>query len=172
MVLIRSATEHDAVSISHVHVNSWRTTYTGIVPDQYLATLNEIERVPLWREWLTRDIRVYIAELDEKVVGFISGGPIREPVRNYDAELFAIYLLQRAQGQGIGTALLRELAASLISKGFTSMAVWVLEKNPSKHFYVKSGAQLETSKEIEIGGAKLSEVAYGWPALDAIRTPK
>lgn len=52
------------------------------------------------------------------------------------------------------------------------MAVWVLEKNPSKHFYEKSGAQLETSKEIEIGGAKLSEVAYGWPALDAIRTPK
>jgi GNAT superfamily N-acetyltransferase len=172
MVLIRSATEHDAVSISHVHVNSWRTTYTGIVPDQYLATLNEIERVPLWREWLTRDIRVYIAELDGKVVGFISGGPIREAVRNYDAELFAIYLLKRAQGQGIGTALLKELAASLIGKGFISMAVWVLEKNPSKHFYEKSGAQLETSKEIEIGGAKLSEVAYGWPALDAIRTPK
>lgn len=109
MVLIRSATEHDAVSISHVHVNSWRTTYTGIVPDQYLATLNEIERVPLWREWLTRDIRVYIAELDEKVVGFISGGPIREAVRNYDAELFAIYLLKPAQGQGIGTALLKDL---------------------------------------------------------------
>jgi hypothetical protein len=54
---IRAATEHDAVAISHVHVQSWRTTYAGIVPEEYLATLNEAERVLLWREWLTRDIR-------------------------------------------------------------------------------------------------------------------
>jgi L-amino acid N-acyltransferase YncA len=172
MVSIRRATERDAVAISHVHVNSWRTTYAGIVPQQYLATLNETERVPLWQEWLTRDIQVYIAELDGKVVGFISGGPIREPLHSYDAELFAIYLLQHAQQQGIGTALLRELATSLMSKGFTSMTVWVLERNPSKHFYVKSGAQLITSKEIEIGGAMLSEVVYGWPALEAIGSLK
>jgi len=172
MVSIRVATEDDAAEISHVHVQSWRTTYAGIVPDEYLAGLREAERVPVWREWLTRDIPVYIADLDGKVAGFISGGPIREPVQNYEAELFAIYLLQQAQGRGIGTALLRALAGSLVSKGFTSMAVWVLERNPSKRFYVKSGAQLVTSKEIEIGGAILSEEAYGWPDIEAIQSPK
>ncbi len=168
MVSIRAATEHDAVEISHVHVDSWRTTYAGIVPDEYLATLNEAERVPLWREWLTRDVQVYIADLDGEVVGFVSGGAIREPVQSYDAELFAIYLLQQAQGRGIGTALLRELAGSLTSKGFTSMVVWVLERNPSRQFYVKTGAQLVTSKEIEIGRVMLSEVAYGWRDLATI----
>jgi L-amino acid N-acyltransferase YncA len=169
MISIRAATEHDAVAISHVHVHSWRTTYAGIVPDEYLATLDEAERVPLWREWLTRDIQVYIAELDGELVGFISGGKIREPVQTYDAELFAVYLLEQAQRHGIGTALLRELAGSLLSKGFTSMIVWVLEKNLSKHFYVKSNAKLVTSKDIQIGGMTLSEVAYGWPHLEAIR---
>jgi len=164
------ATEHDAVGISHVHVDSWRTTYAGIVPEEYLATLNEAERAPLWREWLTRDIQVYIAELDGEIIGFISGGPIREPVQHYDAELFALYLLQQTQGHGIGTALLRELAGTLNSKGFTSMVVWVLEKNPSKNFYTKLGARLVASKEIEIGGVTLSEVAYGWPDLEAITT--
>ena len=128
--------------------------------------------MPLWREWLTQGVQVFLADVDGKVIGFISGGPIREPVQNYDAELFAIYLLQQAQGHGIGTALLRELAGSLMSKGFTSMAVWVLERNPSRQFYVKSGAQLVTSKEIEIGGAMLTEVAYGWADLGAIRSPK
>jgi len=172
MVSIRIATENDAAEISHVHVESWRTTYAGIVPDAYLATLNEAERVPLWRQWLTRDVPVFLADVDGKVTGFISGGPIRQPVQNYDAELFAIYLLQQAQRHGIGTALLRELAGSLIRKGFTSMAVWVLERNPSRQFYVKSGAQLVTSKEIEIGGAMLTEVAYGWDHLEAISSPK
>jgi GNAT superfamily N-acetyltransferase len=168
MISIRAATEPDAAAIAHVHVNSWQTTYAGIVPDEYLAKLNEAERALLWREWLTRDIEVYIADQDGEVVGFISGGPIREPILTYDAELFAIYLLERAQRQGIGTALLRELAGSLLRQGLTSIIVWVLEKNSFKHFYVRSGAQLITSKDIEIGGVSLSEVAYGWPDLEAI----
>jgi GNAT superfamily N-acetyltransferase len=172
MISIRAATEHDAIAISRVHVQSWRTTYAGIVPDEYLAALNEVDRVPQWREQLARDIQVYIADVDGEVAGFICGGPIREPVRTYDAELFAIYLLERSQRHGIGTALLRELAGSLLSKGFTSMIVWVLDKNPSRHFYVKSGAQLVTSKDIEIGGVMLPEVAYGWPDLEAIRSPR
>jgi len=171
MISIRAATEHDAVAISQVHLRSWRTTYAGIVPDEYLATLNEAERILLWREWLSRDLQVYIADLDGEIVGFISGGPIREPVQTYDVELFAIYLLEQAQGHGIGTALLRELAGSLLSKGFSSMIVWVLEKNSSRHFYVKSSAQLVTSKDIQIGGGMLSEVAYGWPDLEVIRSP-
>lgn len=172
MISIRAATEHDAVAISHVHVQSWRTTYAGIVPDEYLATLNEGERVLLWREWLTRDIQVYIADLDGEIVGFISGGAIREPVQTYDAELYAIYLLERAQRQGIGTALLKELAESLLSKGFTSMIVWVLEKNSWRNFYVKSSAQIVMTKDIQIGGVKLSEASYGWPDLRAITSPK
>jgi len=86
--------------------------------------------------------------------------------------LYAIYLLEQAQRQGIGTALLKELAKSLLSKGFTGMIVWVLEKNPSKHFYLRSSAQVLTTKDIQIGGATLSEVSYGWPDLHAIASPK
>ena len=168
MISIRAATEHDAAAIAHVHVNSWRTTYAGIVPDEYLASRNEAEHTLLWRDWLTRDIHVFIADRDGEVVGFINGGRIREPILTYDGELFAIYLLERAQRQGIGTILLRELTRSLLRQGLTSMIVWVLEKNPSKHFYVKSGAQFITSKDIEIGGVSLTEVAYGWPDLQAI----
>jgi GNAT superfamily N-acetyltransferase len=172
MILIRPAVEQDALAISHVHVESWRTTYAGIVPEEYLASLNEAERVLLWREWLTRDIQTYIADLDGKIVGFISGGAIREPVPTYDAELYAIYLLQPAQRQGIGTALLKELAESLLSRGFKSMIVWVLEKNPGKDFYAKSRAQLVAAKDIQIAGMTRSEVCYGWPDLEAITLPK
>ena len=168
MVLVRAAKEQDASAIAHVHVQSWLTTYAGIVPDDYLASLNEAERVLLWRDWLTRDIQVYVAEMDGKVVGFIGGGKIREPLPGYDAELFAIYLLKRAQGCGLGTALLRKLAESLGAKGFKGMTVWVLERNPASNFYEKSGAKLVDSKEIEIGGVLLQEVAFAWPDLAKI----
>ena len=171
MIFIRAAALEDAASIAHVHVESWRTTYAGIVPKEYLAGLSEAERTPLWREWLVRVIEVFVADDAGRICGFIGGGAIREPVQGCDAELFAIYLLEDAQRRGTGTALLRALAHSLMSKGYESMAAWVLEKNPSRHFYVKSGALMDRSMEIEIGGTKLVEVAYWWPALSAIGTP-
>jgi GNAT superfamily N-acetyltransferase len=172
MVSVRAATERDAEGISHVHVESWQTTYAGIVPGEYLASLDEAERVPLWREWLGLEVEAYVAFLDGEVVGFISGGPIREPIENYDAELFAIYLLQKAQRQGIGTTLLCELAGSLRGKGFRSMAVWVLERNSSKGFYVKLGAQFLASREIKIGRTVFCEAAYGWADLEAVRSAR
>ncbi|HEV2273051.1 MAG TPA: GNAT family N-acetyltransferase [Acidobacteriaceae bacterium] len=171
MALIREATDQDASAIAHVHVKSWLTTYAGIVPEDYLASLNEAERTLVWRDWLARDIHSYVAELDGRVVGFVCGGQIREPLPGCDAELFAIYLLDRAQGRGLGTALLRTLADSLKAKGFKSMAVWVLERNPARHFYQKSGASLVAAKEIEIGGVLLREVAFAWPDLAKIPLP-
>ncbi|HEY1741902.1 MAG TPA: GNAT family N-acetyltransferase [Granulicella sp.] len=168
MVLIRAATQDDASSISRVHVESWRTTYRGIVPDQFLADLNVEERAVRWREVLRSDPYIFIAELDGKVVGFISGGAIREPLEECDAELFAIYLLAETQGKGIGTSLLMELAKHLEAAGFQSMAVWVLEANVSRGFYERSGAVRVTEKEIEIGGVLLPVVAYAWPSFKAI----
>jgi len=168
MVLIRAATQDDAGSISQVHIESWRTTYRGIVPDQFLADLNAEERTVRWREVLKSDPYIFIAERDGQVIGFISGGAIREPLEKHDAELFAIYLLDEVQGKGIGTSLLMELAKRLDEGGFQSMAVWVLEANASRGFYEKSGAVRVTAKEIEIGGVLLPVAAYAWPSLKAI----
>jgi len=165
MKSIRPAGVRDAAAIAHVHVHSWLTTYKGLVPEEYLASLNEAERVPLWQDWLTRDISVFVAEIEGKVVGFAGGGPVREPLANYDAELYTIYLLEEVQGRGIGKELLSAVAKSLVGKGHTSMLVWVLEQNPAVGFYEKTGAQRLTSKQIEIGGASLNEVALGWPDL-------
>jgi GNAT superfamily N-acetyltransferase len=168
MIFVRTAEQQDAEAIARVHVASWRSTYKGIVPEAYLAGLDEGERVQQWRQWLTLPVRVYVAELDGEVVGFVSGGALREPLAGCDGELFAIYLLERVQGQGIGTALLRRLAEGLRADGFQGMAVWVLERNPAVGFYEAAGAERVTGKEIEIGGAVLRETGLVWRDLGRI----
>ncbi|WP_433965569.1 N-acetyltransferase family protein [Tunturiibacter gelidiferens] len=168
MSLIRVANERDAGAIAHVHVESWRTTYAGVVPEAYLASLKEAEREASWREWLTLDVDVYVAVLEGEVVGFVSGGAVREPVERFDAELYAIYLLREFQGRGIGTALLKRLAGSLKARGLGSIMAWVLEDNSSGGFYTRSGGVRGASKEMEVGGAMLPVVAYGWADLEAI----
>jgi GNAT superfamily N-acetyltransferase len=167
MESIRLAELQDAHAISHVHIQSWRTTYAGLVPAEYLASLNEEARGLVWQDLLTRDT-TYIAEIEGKVVGFAHGGPLRESVGDYDAELYSTYLLKEVQGRGLGRKLLGAVSGALKEKNFRSMLVWVLEQNPALGFYERMGAQRLISKQIEIGGISLPELALGWPDLTRI----
>ena len=168
MAEIRTATAEDAAAIAHVQVETWRSTYRGIVPDEHLAGLSEEQRTVRWRELLASSNQTLVAECDREIVGFISGGPIRELVDGYDAELYAIYLLLKSQRKGTGTRLLIELARRLHAGGFQSMAVWLFEANTAARFYESSGAVRVGAKEREIAGARVALVAYGWPNLASI----
>lgn len=164
---IREAGPADAAAIAQVHVASWRTTYTGIVSDDYLAALSPEPRERYWSTVLADPHHreaVVVAEDDTgRVVAFASGGPNRESDPDYDSELYAIYLLREHQGQGIGSALARAVASRLIETKRRSMLVWVLAANPSRRFYEALGGQYVRSQNVTIGGAQLEEVAYGWP---------
>ncbi len=166
MASIRIAQGSDAAAIAHVHVQSWKTAYEAILPKQYLASLNEAERVPLWQDWLTREASIFLAEVGGEVVGFAAGGAIREPLQAYDSELYTLYLLKDAQGLGLGKALLRTVISALIEKKHKSMFAWVLEQNPAVRIYKNAGAQSVTTRQIEIAGILLPESALGWPDLD------
>jgi GNAT superfamily N-acetyltransferase len=162
--MIRPAQPADIPGIARVHVDSWRTTYAGIMPDDFLASLNYQQREEMWRallmyprEWL------YVADDENSmIVGFASCGPERAGDTDYIGELYAIYLLSEHQGKGIGRALAQAAAARLLEEGFTSMLVWVLADNSSRAFYEALGGQYLYEKPITIGDTTLIEVAYGW----------
>ena len=48
------------------------------------------------------------------------------------------------------------------------MLVWVLEQNSSVSFYERLGAVQVARKVINIGGADLQELAFGWSSLDRL----
>jgi GNAT superfamily N-acetyltransferase len=99
------------------------------------------------------------------IVGFASGGPERSGDPVYTGEVYAIYLLERWQGQGIGRQLTITLVRQLIQRGFTSLLIWVLADNPSRRFYEALGGQPVRDRLEMTGGIELTDVAYGW--LDA-----
>jgi ribosomal protein S18 acetylase RimI-like enzyme len=166
---IRKAKIEDAGSIAHVQVETWKTTYAGIVSDVFLASLNKEDRMRSWQEQILADsISIFLAEDETGIFGFVAGGAVREKLDDYDAELYAIYLLRERQRQGVGRILGLALASALQARGFTSMLVWVLEQNPSMSFYERLGAVQVARKIIDIGGASLQELAFGWPSLDRL----
>ncbi len=166
---IRQATPRDAPAIARVHVASWRTTYRGLIPDAVLDNLSEAGREAMWSRALTMprpDAACFVAETAPgEIVGFADGGPEREGDPVFRGELYAIYLVAAAQGHGIGRALAGAVARHLSLAGYMGLLVWVLEGNPACGFYAALGGVPVRTKPITLGGAGLTEIAYGWTEL-------
>jgi len=167
---IRPAAIHDARAIAEVHVESYKSTYRGILPDEFLDGLSVEKRESFWRDLAAQQsITIVGCGADGSVLGFASGGKERSGRLGCDGELYAIYLHTEAQRKGLGAFLVRQMVQELVALGFRSMAVWVLARNPSTKFYESLGGRVIGQQEIERGGQTFSEVAYGWPGLDAFR---
>lgn len=172
---IRFALPDDAPAIATAHVASWQTTYRGIIADEILDNLSAESRFEYWQEFIPqaegRQSCLFVAEENSQIVGFCSAGPGRDPIPGYPAELYAIYLLQTAQGRGLGRQLVRAAASRLTGHGFEAMFVWVLRDNPARHFYQALGAKYLHEKPITIGTQELIESAYGWDNLHPLTRP-
>ena len=169
MPVIRPAQIEDASAISHVHVDTWRTNYVGIVPEEFLANLSYERCQAGWSEHLSNpqgENLTLVAETQlGQIVAFASGGPIREALANYDGELYNLYVMKAFQGMGYGKLLVTRVTLELANRGCHSMVIWVLKDNPACRFYEKLGGQMTAEKVVEIGGKALEDVAYGWPHL-------
>ncbi len=106
MMEIRVANPNDAVSIGRIHVETWRSTYEGIIPSDFLESLSYEQRADFWRDLISDPDAtgfIYVADhAEDGVVGFASGGPIRDDNPDYEGELFAIYVIEDYQHEGIG----------------------------------------------------------------------
>jgi ribosomal protein S18 acetylase RimI-like enzyme len=171
MITIRPARPADAESMARVHIETWRSTYPGIVSAEYLAQLSLERSIALWAKHLSDPAGEITAVAEDeagRVVGLASGGPPHEPFKNFDAELFVLYILLACQGQGVGRRLVAQVAAGLQEAGHRALIVWVLRDNPARGFYERLGGRLRGEKVIQIGGAPLVDVAYGWDDLSAL----
>lgn len=172
-MIIREITYNDVPVIAQIHVDTWRTTYRGIIPDEYLATLSYEKRESGWYQILNSAPEngdfIYVAENElGEIIGFANGGLERSGNSIYKGELKAIYILENSQRKGIGCHLIQTIAVKLSQANINSMLVWVLENNPACRFYEKLGGKQIYSKQLERVGAMLTEVAYGWTDTTAI----
>ena len=169
MYHIRKAQLKDAKDIAHIHVESWKSTYSELIDKQDIDGISVENRITLWETVLKKAVNgqvVLVATDDQnQLIGFISGGKERTKEYGYDGEIYAVYLLDEYHRKGVGTDLLIEFVQQMTQAGYESLLVWVLTQNENKKFYERYGASPVQAEEITIGKGTYKEVAYGWPDI-------
>ena len=171
--LVRRASLDDAAAIERIRVETWRSTYRGLLPNDLIDGLRE--NADRRRERLAAMPAAefcFVAEDEGSVVGYAMGGPERAGDLEYRSEVYAIYVLPEHQRKGLGRELIRESAGVLADAGFASLLIWVLRENlKGRRFYERLGGHAVRTKPLtEFPGAEsYFEVAYGWRDLSALR---
>ena len=167
---VRKASKEDIKAVARIYVDSWRTTYQGLVPYDYLDKLSYEEAEQRWLTFLNNenDPFIYIAINDVgKVIGFASGKSIDD--EHFDGELYSLYLLKESRGLGVGRKLVSAIAMHFEEKGIASMMVWVMEQNKSGlDFYERMGGKKYLHRKSEFGGTVVDDVAYGWKNVSVL----
>lgn len=167
---IRKARLKDAEGIARVHVDSWRTTYKGIIPDNYLNGLSYAQRTELWKNNIGKKGNyVLVAENTEgQIIGFTDAWKRDDNDEEDSIDLTSIYLLENYQGIGVGKQLLKTLFEHFNQEGYDKVFVEVLEENKTRFFYEYYGASLVKTVEIHIAGAVLKESIYQWESIEEV----
>lgn len=173
-MLIRPAEIRDAEAIGKAHVQVWNETYRGIMPDTLLDSLDAGERAKAWAVRIPtfRQNRqtLMVAEDEGAVIGFAGCGPRRKENLASDGEIYMINIVRSAKRRHTGANLMRAMADALLSDGFKSAGLWVLEKNvPARAFYARLGGTPDIVSEEAHDGVILTDLAIVWPRVETLR---
>lgn len=149
----------DKMTISRIYEESWKYTYKGIIPQDYLESIPEGRWVANLENsnWST-----LVCVDNGRIVGTSSFCKSRFNQFTGWGEIISIYLLPDYMGRGFGKALFDSVIVELKNMGYRNIFLWVLEENlRARKFYEKEGFILtDAYLDDKIGGKDVREIRY------------
>ena len=150
--IVRKAEPKDAVGIAIVSVYTWKTTYSGLMPDAMLdRRIADIEKsVDMIRNDIIRHNNYFVAEVENTIIAFTAiCSPCRNPDYSDSGEIGALYCLKGFSRKGIGKALFLTAVQELVNKGHRTMLIDCLKGNSALDFYQHMGGRVVEEKEVQ-----------------------
>ena len=170
-IAVRPSLESEARRLAEIYVETWRTTYAGMLPDHVLLRMSVDQQAGRWRGYLSRQSdreTILTAEaVGAGAIGFGSAGPARR-ASGTTGEVYTLYVLPDWQGQGAGRELLLTMFSHMRSASFTEALIWVVAANPSRFFYEAMGGQRTVERIEKMWGVELPEIGYRWRLDEAL----
>lgn len=163
----RIANINDLESLAKLHAESWRESYRGIFPDNFLD--NEVweERRSSWANRLSspkQNQRVLIATENSQICGFICALGNESP--KWGTFIDNLHVSQSVQGHGVGKQLMY-LISQWVDELFENKGIYleVLEDNlNARSFYHRMGAKHQETNLWQPPGSdeSINDLLYVW----------
>ena len=161
---IRKATPADALGIAIVSAYTWKTAYSGLLPEEMLD--KRLVDLPKMAENMKQQIidrdNYFVATVDDTIVGFTAiCSPCRNPDYADSGEIGALYCLKGYNGYGIGRALFETAVKELVELGHKTMMIDCLRGNPTLGFYKHLGGKVVAERVVErIDHSRIEDVLF------------
>ncbi len=159
---IRRAMIDDAESLANIIVESWRSAYSSIIPE------NEITKF-LDKQRRQQQFERFIQDGEIVLIGIYDGIPCSLAFANKDNDekleecgsIYSIYLLEEYWGKGLATKIMDVVISILKDEGCERASLWVYEENVrARGFYEKYGFIFDGTKKHSHFSNKPIELRY------------
>jgi GNAT superfamily N-acetyltransferase len=168
-ITLRQRVASDADRMAALHTESWRSSYRGILSDEYLDGAIFDERRNYWQKSFSASEpeRGFILTVERagEVVAFVSVYLNEEP--EYGALLHNLHVRPYLKGHGLGKLLMSEAARWVLARDVQQMYLWVFEANSeARTFYeALNGKAIEQKLQMVAGNAERNLFRYVWREL-------
>jgi ribosomal protein S18 acetylase RimI-like enzyme len=162
---IRHADPLEFNRIADIHIESWKNSYSNILPSDFLD--GQIDQ-HLYNHWSNVEIKnedVLLVAEEEEIIGFIAVWCRPAPF------IDNLHIKPSYRSRNVGTALMKAAAEDLISKGQPSGYLWVFNSNENAiRFYTKLGGISKEREIKDIFGHGVEHRKIVWDDLSIIIT--
>ena len=160
-LIIRTMEIEDAEAVTDILIDSWQTSYRGIVSNEYLDNMDK----GILADRRRKQYRDYIVAVSEgRIVGYcwyVNDNSFTKDVLEIDSEVIALYVDPKLKRQGLGRRLFSYVIDDLKKQGRKNMIIWCLKENyPSRKFYEKMGGMIIGEHMTNIGYKDYEEVGF------------
>ncbi len=169
-ITLRPATRDDAAAIASLHAASWRASYQGILPDDYLRDEVGAERAAYWHDALQAGKYgcIWLALADRQPVAFIAVQYAADP--DYDAVIENLHVLPGHKSRGLGRRLIARAVETLEQEEMTSVSLRVFDDNTAAiAFYERLGGITDDYGTDRLAGSHAPDRRIGWRNLAALK---
>lgn len=160
-IIIRKMRKKDIKDIQQVAKSSWNTTYEDIIPLHIQENFLENAYSPKMLKKRLKETNIFVAEKANEIVGFANYSPVTTEGKT---DLYAIYLYEAYQGEGIGTAFLE---AGIEELGAKEIVLNVERQNISAlHFYEAKGFEKVAEFDDDFDGHILHTIRMSLKVTD------
>ena len=160
---IRRATPSDLRDIAAIHIESWRDSYSDVLPPKWLIGQIDRDFKRHWNEIQLQNEDIVLVAEENSPVGFVAVWC--RPIPFIDN----LHVRPSQRSKRIGSAFMKAVAKELIEKGHNTAYLWDFESNEKAiRFYARlGGIQKEQSMKNVFGYDVLSR-KIEWDDLSII----